>query len=193
MSTSTTADPDLPPSTISQRRPLVSDSERRTHTKPKIAVVPVRESELPGLARIYMNAYRGMEQYGEPSLDKAIRYLRQLYRSCPQGFFKARIRGKTAGFIACDPHWLEPGRGKVMEVHELVADPQWQGYGIGGRLLRFAFDYGRTLGRRTLSLWAGEGNTKALSWYRQKFGFATDRKAGVWVHLHRGIDAPGYA
>ena len=193
MSTSTSADPDLPPSTNPSSRPLDRDSRRHVHSGRNVSIVPVRESELPKLARIYMNAYRGMEQYGEPSLDKAARYLRQLYRSCPHGFFKARIGGKTAGFIACDPDWVEPGSGKVMEVHELVADPQWQGFGVGGRLLRFAIDYGRVLGRRTLSLWAGEGNVKALSWYRKKFGFVSDRQGGVWVHLHRRIEAPGYA
>ncbi len=136
-----------------------------------------------------MKAYRGMEEYGEPTTDQAALYLQNIHRFCPKGFFKAVVDGRTAGFIVCDPDWYEPGQRKVLEVHEVVVDPDFQGYGLGGLFMRFAGSMGRKHGRSVVSLWAGEGNHKAIQWYTGKFGFKKDRREGVWIHFQSSIDS----
>lgn len=189
---STNSDPDLPPSRRQQLfkyGPIIKSS---SYPKNDLTISPLRNFELSNLSKLYMKAYRGMEEYGEYSTDKAARYLWQLFRSCPRGFFKAEMDGKIVGFIACDPDWYELGHQKVLEVHELVVDPDWQSFGLGRRLMNFAIEVGQKLGRGVISLWAGEGNRKALSWYTSKLGFNIDRRAGKWIHLHKQIDDSGF-
>ena len=153
-----------------------------------VLLYPVRESEIPELARIYMKAYKGMEEYGEANTDQALLYLQRLNRFCSKGIFKTMVNGRTAGFIVCDPHWYEPGQRKVLEIHELVVDPDYQGYGLGSLLMRFAYSMGRKYGRPVVSLWAGEGNSRAIGWYTRKYGFKPDRKDGVWIHFQTRIE-----
>ena len=183
---STQSDPDLPP----ERRKQTHTSLATQGARKKAADVflhPVAEGEIPALAKIYMKAYRGMEEYGEPTTDQAVLYLQRIHRPCSHGFFKAVINGETAGFIVCDPDWYEPGQRKVLEIHELVVDPDYQGYGLGGLFMRFARAMGRRHGRTAISLWAGEGNRKAIGWYTRKHGFKQGRRDGVWLHFQSRI------
>jgi ribosomal protein S18 acetylase RimI-like enzyme len=136
-----------------------------------------------------MKAYRGMEEYGESTTDQAVLYLQRIHRFCSHGFFKAVINGRTAGFIVCDPEWYEPGQRKVLEIHEVVVDPDYQGYGLGSLFMRFAGAMGRRHGRSVVSLWAGEGNRKAIGWYTSKFGFRAGRRDGVWIHYQVSVQA----
>jgi len=45
--------------------------------------------EIETLAQLLMEAYRGMEKYGEESLNEAKRYLKWLRRTCKEGFLVA--------------------------------------------------------------------------------------------------------
>lgn len=149
---STNSDTDLPPSRRQQSFKYGLDKKSRSYSKNDLIISPLRSFELTSLSKLYKKAYRGMEEYGEYSTDKVARYLWQLFRSCPRGFFKAVMNGKIVRFIACDPEWYELGHQKVLEVHELVVDPDWQSFGLGGRLMNFAIEVGQKLGRRVISL-----------------------------------------
>ncbi len=189
---STAADPDLPPERRTQTHASsLPEQGTRKKTTSEVFLHPVAESEIPALARIYMKAYRGMEQYGEATTDQAVLYLQSLHRHCSPTFFRAEAHGETAGFIVCDPDWYEPGQSKVLEIHELVVDPDFQGYGLGGLFMRFARAMGRKHGRSVISLWAGEGNSKAISWYTGKHGFQPGRRDGVWIHFQSSIQSLG--
>jgi len=186
---STPTDPDSPHRRKKLSHASTSGSNRPAKTNAKVLLYPVAQSEIPALAMLYMKAYRGMEEYGEASTDQAVLYLQNIYRFCAKGFFKAVVDGRAAGFIVCDPDWCEPGQRKVLEVHEVVVDPDFQGYGLGGLFMRFAGAMGRKHGRSEVSLWAGEGNRKAINWYTGKFGFREGRRDGVWVHYQSCIES----
>lgn len=186
------ADPDSPARRSS--RGLVHTPATTAHSraeKSKPTIIPADKSDIPEMARIYMKAYRGMEEYGEPNTDRAAAYLIQLHRFCPLGIFKAVVNGRTAGFIFCDPEWREKNSSKVLEIHELAVDPDFQGYGLGGFLMRFASEVGRKHGRSTVSLWAGEGNNKAIEWYKKKYGFRQNCKAGIWIRFEASVEQIG--
>lgn len=188
---STSTDPDLPPERRNQTQTPSLDRQGTATKNTEVFLLPVAETDVPALARLYMKAYQGMEEYGEATTDQALLYLQRLQRDCPHGFFKAVVHGETAGFIVCDPDWYEPGQKKVLEIHELVVDPECQGYGLGGHFMRFASAMGRKHGRTAISLWAGEGNQKAISWYTRKFGFKPGRRDGIWIHFQSGIQPMG--
>lgn len=185
----TEADPDLP------SRPSKSSryyKNRSGNQKNRICFKPALQNDLPYLANIYMQAYKGMEEYGEPSLDLAYSYLRELFRICPCSFFKAEINGTIAGFIACDPHYKDANHNEVMEVHEIVVSPAWQGFGLGSKLFNFAIELGKRMGRQYMSLCAGEGNVQAIDWYTKKFGFVESGQEGRWVHFVKKLQSSGY-
>ncbi len=183
------SDPDLPPNRKSTNPVKGLSDLSHTPKKQSLKILPVREHELLSLARCYMRAYLGLEKYGEPSIDKASRYLWHLFRVYPHGFFKVQVNEQLAGFIVFDPEWHDHAYDKVVEVHEIVVDPSWQGYGLGGKLLRLVIDLAVKMDRDTVSLWAGEENKKAIDWYTKKFGFIQDRKEGIWIHFYLPIKA----
>ncbi len=155
----------------------------------EILIRPARKEELGELARLYMAAYQGLERYGEPSLVEAISYLDWLYSTCPEGFFVAEVSGRPVGFIAVNPDWRDRERGKVLEIHEVVVDPAWRGKGVGRRLMEHALDLGRSLGREVASLWVGEGNVRAIAWYRS-LGFREEGRWGEWIRMRRPLSGP---
>jgi len=185
----TSADPDLP---SRPRIDLKNKNKIRQKNANKICFKPAHQHDLPQIAKVYMRAYKGMEEYGEPSLKKAYIYLRQLLRICPISFFKAEINGKIAGCVACDPFYKDENELEVMELHEIVVDPAWQGYGLGKKLFRLAQEIGIRMGRQKMSLWAGEGNEQAIDWYTEKFGFVQKYTEGKWIHFCKELNASGF-
>jgi GNAT superfamily N-acetyltransferase len=138
------------------------------------------------LAQILMEAYRGLEEYGEESLSEAKRYLKWLRRTCKEGFLVVEADGLPVGFIAACPDWKDWELGTVLEVHEIAIHPNWQGKGLGKVLLEHAHGLGRRHGRTLAALWVGEGNTRARSWY-MKMGFRELGRWGEWIRLLRVI------
>lgn len=146
----------------------------------------VKREELPELARLYIRAYRGLEEYGEPSLRAAESYLAWLFSTCGEGFLVAEVKEGKAGFLACCPDWRPGGREPVLEIHELAVDPRFRGRGIARALLERAFELGWASGRDRVSLWVGEGNRQAREWYR-RLGFKEEGKWGKWIRMSRPL------
>ena len=163
------------------------------HSLSTVYIQLVRQSDIPRLATLYLQAYSSLPRYSEPNYAKAASYLYQLYRQSGNTFYQAQVCGVTAGFVVLDPNWMDPSSpGRVMEVHELVVAAGYQGSGLGSRLLHFAMQLAGDKKRRVVSLWAGAGNTKALACYRDKFGFVSDREEGEWVHLSLDLNRFSY-
>ncbi len=142
--------------------------------------------DLPLLGHLLMEAYRGLERYGEESEAEARRYIRWLWYTCKQGFLVAEADGEPVGFIAACANWRDPELGVVLEIHEIVVEPRWQGRGVGQALLERAYALGRARGRSTAALWVGKDNFRARAWYK-KLGFEELGTYGDWVRMARPI------
>lgn len=156
------------------------------HMPENLAIKKGKPEEIKDLARIFMEAYQGIERYGEDSLSDAKRYLKWLYRTCDEGFLVAETGGQLVGLIAACPEWRDRELGMVLEIHEIVIRPIWQGKGLGKNLLERAYELGRTRGRKIVALWVGKGNIRARNWY-VRLGFEERCQWGEWVRLFRSI------
>lgn len=135
-----------------------------------------------------MEAYRGLEKYGEESPQEARHYLKWLRRTCKEGFLVAEADGAPIGFVAACPDWKDWELGVVLEIHEIAVAPEWQGKGVGKALLEEAYALGRAHGRSVAALWVGEENLKARAWY-EKLGFKEVGRWGEWIRMYRPIPA----
>lgn len=142
--------------------------------------------DIEPLAQLLMEAYRGLEEYGEGSLSGAMRYLKWLRRTCKEGFLVAEVGDQPVGFIAACPDWKDWELGVVLEIHEIAVHPDWQGKGIGRKLLACAEELGRKHGRKIAALWVGVGNARARNWYA-KLNFREVGRWGEWIRLLRPI------
>ncbi|MFO8033988.1 MAG: N-acetyltransferase [Candidatus Bipolaricaulota bacterium] len=147
----------------------------------------VRQDELKRLGQIFMRAYQGLERYGERSRGEGISYLEGLYGDCPEGFLVADAPEGTVGLIVSDPSWQDRSRGEVLEIHELVVDPAWQGKGVAKALMSEAFAFGRARGREAAALWVGVGNKYAREWY-QSLGFQEEGQRREWIRMYRPLN-----
>ncbi|MGD8814611.1 MAG: GNAT family N-acetyltransferase [Anaerolineales bacterium] len=100
-----------------------------------------------------------------------------------------RIKDKYSGIITLDgdqPKEYEDiewkyQTDKVLVVHRLAIDPQWQRQGIARRLMDFAEHYGQTNGHQAIRLDAFIKNPRAVKFYERR-GY---RKAGIVVFRER--------
>lgn len=183
MATGDDGDSKRPP----EQHALAAKAKAKAKAEVEIEVFHLAPEEfkehLEKLAEIYREAYRKLGRYGYRGRSQIRSYLRWLYGTDPEGFLAARRpEGELVGFIAVCRHWWDPTWGEVGEIHELVVHPNWQGQGIGSRL----FGEGLKLleGERleVLGLWVGEGNLKAIEFYKKR-GFTEAGKAGSWLRM----------
>lgn len=142
----------------------------------------VRRDELEKLVPLYLEAYRGLEEYAEHGHDDTLDYLEWLYSTCPEGFFVAELDGRIVGFVACNPRWRGPGDAPTCEIHEIVVDPRFRRRGIGRRLMDHALALGEKRGCPTATLWVGKRNSRAREWY-ERLGFEAVGSWGRWVRM----------
>ena len=137
--------------------------------------------------RIYKEAYRGLEEYAYTSTRDIKWYFRWLMARDKDGFFVAEVNGRPVGFVACDANWVSFFENtEIGEIHEIFVHPDWQGRGIGSKLLERAIEYARSRRRRLAGLWVGVGNVKAKKFY-EKFGFREIGVWGRWIRMVREI------
>ena len=130
------------------------------------------------LIELYLEGYRGLEEYAYNSRWMVKRYLNWLYKGDPQGFFVITVNGKPVGFAASHSRWLW-GKRLVGEIHEVVIAPSYRRRGLATRLLHQVINYLRSKGRRRIGLWVGKGNTVAKELYR-KLGFRPTAIYNKW-------------
>lgn len=144
---------------------------------------------LPTLVEIYELAYQSVPEYAEARPGEVEGYLTWLYRGDPKGFFVVFDDSRPVAFAAVHGEWYD-WRGDLMaELHELVVHPDYQGRGIGRRLLEVAEEYARRCGRDTLDLWVGEHNDRAIRLY-ERFGFKRAGQWRIWVRMVKDLTTP---
>ncbi len=131
---------------------------------------------------VYVEAYRGLEEYAYTSKKDVKWYFRWLLKRDPNGFF-TYVADNPVGFIACDCNWFSVFEGEeVAEIHEIFVHPKWQGKGIGTALMERALNYARERNRDVVELWVGVGNLRAIEFYK-RFGFEERGVVGRWLRM----------
>lgn len=140
-----------------------------------------RKADLPRMIDVFMRAYEGLEEYGEPSRGAARRYIKWLMRRSPEGTFVAEEDGRIIGFVCADPQWevAESDRGGA--IHEIVVDPDFRGRGVGRALMEHAEEFLRSRGVTVIELWVGLRNP-AREFYR-KLGYRETGSYGKWRRM----------
>jgi len=130
---------------------------------------------------VYRDGYQGMEMYAYRRRRDIKNYLKWLYRCDNQAFLVCFEDKKIIGFISGARNWWDRVYGDIGEIHELVVRKEFQGRGIGKRLLEEELKILRR-GNRFIGLWVGERNYRAIRFY-ESFGFRRVGKVGVWLRM----------
>jgi len=136
-----------------------------------------------GLVDLYLEAYRGLEEYAYRRRSDVKDYLQWLYKIDPKGFLVAEDKGEVLGFVAACRQWWDKNQGLMGEIHEIAVPPAHQGRGIGSRLLEEALNVLKRE-HRVFGLWVGERNFRAQEFYRRR-GFAPVGRLGKWIRMIR--------
>ena len=147
-----------------------------------ILIKRIHKKELPNLVSVYQSAYQRLQKYAYRSERKIKSYLEWLYEGDPEGFFVAEKENMLIGFVSIHSDWKDWRWGRTGELHELAVKIEFQGKGIGKKLFLTALNYAKEKGCKIISLWVGEENWLARSWY-QKLGFKERGSWGEWVRM----------
>ncbi len=146
----------------------------------------VERGDIDDFVRVYAEAYRGLENYAYTRRREIKNYFRWLYSRDREGFFVAMI-DEAVGFVACDTNWISIfERQKVGEIHELFVLPEYQGKGIGKKLLERAISYSKEKRRKIAELWVGRANFRARKFYIHQ-GFREAGEWGKWIRMIRDL------
>jgi len=160
---------------------------KKEETRLNLRIERVKEKELPQLVNLYLKSYKGLEEYSYTHPDDVMSYLKWLYNRDPEGFRVAKVEGKVVGFVSGDANWYSRReRKRVGAIHEIVVDPDYQGLGVGKRLMENILEYFKKKGLDTAELWVGDENTRAISFYK-KFGFFENGRYNYWIRMTRKL------
>jgi ribosomal protein S18 acetylase RimI-like enzyme len=142
-----------------------------------------KEEDLDKLAELYLEGYRGLEEYSYTHPEDVRAYMRWLWRRDPEGIFVARVGDDIVGFVAGDANWFSKREHKkVGAIHEIVVHPSYRGMGIGQALMERILNYFREKGLSKVELWVGDENHSAIEFYR-KFGFREGGQYNYWLRM----------
>ncbi len=152
-----------------------------------IKIEKISEKDISELVDIYLEAYKGLEEYAYTHPKDVESYIRWLMKRDPEGVWKAELNGKAVGFIAVDSNWYSKRENKnVGAIHEVVVLPEYRGMGIGTRLVKEAIEYFKRKGLDLAELWVGDENDGARKLY-EKFGFEERDRYNYWVRMTKRI------
>ena len=142
-----------------------------------------REEDLEELTKIYLEGYKGLEEYSYTHPEDVKAYMSWLWRRDPEGILVAKAEGNPIGFVAGDANWFSKReRKKVGAVHEVVVLPEYRGAGVGRALMERVLDYFKSKGLDTAELWVGDENHRAIEFYR-KLGFEERDRYNYWIRM----------
>ena len=152
-----------------------------------VSIEKANSESIEELARIYLEGYKGLEEYAYTHIEDVLAYLNWLFRRDVAGIFVAILDGKKVGFIASDGNWFSKREGKVVgAIHELVVLPEYRGMGVGKKLLKRAIQYFKERGLDTVELWVGDKNSWALEFYK-KHGFVEKDRFNYWIRMTKAL------
>ncbi|RMH04071.1 MAG: GNAT family N-acetyltransferase [Aquificota bacterium] len=145
------------------------------------------EKDIPKLVEVYLEGYKGLEEYAYNHPDDVQAYLNWLFRRDVAGIWVAEEDGKILGFVASDGNWFSKREGKVVgAVHELVVLPPYRSKGVGKALMEKVFEYFKSRGLDLAELWVGDENIPALEFYK-KLGFEERDRFNYWIRMTKPL------
>ncbi len=145
------------------------------------------KKDLEEFACIYLEGYKGLEEYAYTHMDDVKAYMDWLWRRDSKGIFKAINNNKIVGFVAGDSNWFSKKRGsKVGAVHEIVVLPSFRGRGIGTALMEKVLSYFRDKGLSVVELWVGDENHRAIDFYKN-LGFKEEGRYNYWIRMVKNL------
>ncbi|MEM3716617.1 MAG: GNAT family N-acetyltransferase [Candidatus Bathyarchaeia archaeon] len=146
----------------------------------------VKPSDINSFVKLYVESYRGLEEYAYTNRGDVKDYFKWLFRRDPEGFLMVELNEPIA-FIACDTNWFSHFEGEILgEIHELFVHPCYRGRGIGSLLIEEAVNYARRKGRKMMGLWVGAKNIPAKEFYVKR-GFIETLTLGKWTRMIKRI------
>jgi ribosomal protein S18 acetylase RimI-like enzyme len=131
----------------------------------------IRKTDLPACGEILEKAY-GRPLYNEVFKDSNARlYIEGKYKSCKEDSFVAVDDNKVVAFIFLKISTWSEGLQAVLE--EIAVDPDFQGSGIGKKLMEYAHNYLRSLNIKSVMLWAKK-DSRLIKFYEEKGYFLAD-------------------
>ncbi len=150
-----------------------------------------KEKDLKELVNVYLEGYRGLEEYSYTHPDDVRAYMNWLWRRDSEGIFVAKIDDRIVGFVAGDSNWFSKREHrKVGAIHEIVVLPEYRRMGIGHALMERVLDYFRQRGLHVAELWVGDENYRAIEFYR-KLGFRERGQYNYWVRMTLDLNSKG--
>lgn len=143
-----------------------------------------KKGELPLLVEVYKSAYHKMEKYAYKEKSEIKNYLQWLYRRDPRGLWVIKKENKIIGFACIHTDWQDHRWGRVAEMHEIAVREEFQGEGMGEKLLEKILIYAREKSCKFISLWVGKENQLAYRWYI-KMGFRQVGTWGNWIRMRK--------
>ena len=152
-----------------------------------IKIERISERDIPELVNIYMEAYKGLEEYAYTHPKDIRSYIKWLLKRDPEGVWKVELDGKKVGFIAVDSNWYSKRENKnVGAIHEIAVLPEYRYRGIGTKLVQNAIEYFKRKGLDTAELWVGDENEPAKNLYR-RMGFVERDRYNYWIRMTKKI------
>lgn len=146
----------------------------------------VRLNDVDLFVELYIESYRGLEEYAYTDENDVRDYFRWLLSRDPSGFFIAEL-DRPVGFVACDANWFSSFEGTLLgEIHEIFVHPKYRGQGVGSILIDKAMNYAASKGRKIMGLWVGVKNFHAREFYKRR-GFVEAAYVGKWIRMVRSL------
>jgi len=137
------------------------------------------------LVGLYREAYQGLEEYADTSVEDIEKYLRWLHNRTPDSFFILLDDDEVLGFVVADYCWQEKGE-PVGEIHEIVVFQKARERGVGKLLMEKAIGLFKEKGLSKAGLWVGRTNTHAYDFYRH-LGFRETGRVGIWIRMEKAL------
>ncbi len=147
--------------------------KQRTISPDDVIIRPLRDSDsLEDLTELLHRGYKRLADMGLRYLatyqDVATTRRRISHGDCFVAVYDGKIIGTLTFFppeaIGGSP-WLD--RDDVADMGQFAVEPEFQGNGIGGRMIAFMEDYARNQGCAELSLDTAESAEHLIKWYER--------------------------
>lgn len=142
----------------------------------------IKRTDLLACAKILEKAYSRPPYNENFKGANALEYIKGKYKNCKDnGFVAFDEKNKINAFIFLNLSTWSNGKQAVLE--EIVVNPDSQGEGIGKELIQYAHNYLKSLGIKSVMLWA-KNDKRLIKFYLKHGYFLADDFVVMFQHLN---------